>query len=145
MSNDLEQLLKKREIEREEFLIKQNKFFDIITDDEKYYSEINRQNKKLKLENEIKKTSEIECCVCYDNSNSFMLKTNCNHDICISCILQIKKHECPMCREKFPQEINKLLSGKNITKNINVNRHFINNQPDGIDNWFCWNGSPATL
>ena len=48
----------------------------------------------------------MECCVCLEDI--YVCKTLCNHYICLSCILLIKKLECPLCRrklEKIPREL----------------------------------------
>lgn len=41
----------------------------------------------------------MECCVCLEDI--YVCKTLCNHYICLSCILLIKKLECPLCRRKL--------------------------------------------
>lgn len=71
-----------------------------------------------------------ECCICYDDTNNFTMKTSCNHSICLECILKLKTTTCPMCRQEFPKEIKELLS----------DRVQQNNQPVGIDSNFDWNG-----
>ncbi len=77
-----------------------------------------------------------ECCICYEENNSFKLKTNCKHDICMSCILKINKKECPMCREPFPEEITKLLNKESGYSSA------YSSEPRGIDNLFSWSGVP---
>ena len=42
-----------------------------------------------------------ECCICYEKSNYI---TKCKHYICSSCIPNLKKLECPMCRQEFMKE-----------------------------------------
>ena len=55
----------------------------------------------------------MECCVCYNKN--IMLITECNHHICLTCILKLKKDECPCCRTKFKE------SPKDIYLNYMVN------------------------
>jgi hypothetical protein len=45
------------------------------------------------------------CCVCYDTQEYFKMQTVCKHCICIECILQLNKLQCPLCRSKFPENI----------------------------------------
>jgi len=47
----------------------------------------------------------FECPVCYESiSSNVMVKTQCDHTFCYSCILKSVKtnnnHGCPLCREK---------------------------------------------
>ncbi len=87
------------------------------------------------------KTMEFnECCICYEENNSFKIKTNCQHDICMSCILKMNKTECPMCREPFPEEITKSLNKESGEKPVGGYL----SQPRGIDNWFSWSGTPKS-
>ena len=78
-----------------------------------------------------------ECCICYEENNSFKIRTNCKHDICMSCILKMNKKDCPMCREPFPKEITCLLNNKPEYTKV------FSSQPQGIDSWFSWSGTPA--
>ena len=57
----------------------------------------------------IDKTPDTECCVCYNDFGAFHFKTHCNHNLCVECILQLPKPECPMCRSVFPGLLQKLL------------------------------------
>jgi hypothetical protein len=57
----------------------------------------------------VDKTPDTECCVCYNDFGAFHFKTHCNHNLCIECILQLPKPECPMCRSAFPESLKKLL------------------------------------
>ena len=41
-----------------------------------------------------------ECCVCLEGVNE-VYKTLCDHNICLSCSLKLKKKICPMCRNCF--------------------------------------------
>jgi len=68
----------------------------------------------------------MECCVCYNKS--IMLITECNHYICLSCILKLKKDECPCCRTKFKE------SPKDIYLNYMVNSkvHLQLNEPMSV-------------
>jgi len=87
------------------------------------------------------KTMEFnDCCICYEENNSFKIKTNCKHDICMSCILNMNKTECPMCREPFPEEITNALNKESGEKPVGAYL----SQPRGIDNWFSWSGTPKS-
>lgn len=58
----------------------------------------------------------MQCIICYEKK--WILETECNHHICISCLFSLKKDECPYCRENlfytFPKNLKSLLS---INKN----------------------------
>jgi RNA polymerase subunit RPABC4/transcription elongation factor Spt4 len=66
----------------------------------------------------------MECPICLDNK-FFKIVTNCNHQICINCILLLHKPECPLCRKNLIKEIPKKLleiinnNSKNIKKKNN--------------------------
>ena len=49
----------------------------------------------------------IECPVCFNNT--YMTKTNCNHPICVGCLMNLKKIECPLCRRQLQFELPKNL------------------------------------
>ena len=70
----------------------------------------------------------------YDN-NSFLMKTKCNHNICLQCIVQLKATNCPMCRQDFPTEI------KNILKKNQLETCNYTFQP--VDSYFSWDGTPS--
>ena len=57
----------------------------------------------------------MQCIICYDNK--WIVNTECNHKICISCLFKIKKDECPYCRAKlfknFPKKLKSLLNINN--------------------------------
>jgi len=95
--------------------------------------------KEIKNKNNDKNNVKFdECCICYEENNSFKIKTNCKHDICMSCILKMNKKDCPMCREPFPKEITCLLNKEPEYAKV------FSSQPRGIDSWFSWSGTPAT-
>jgi len=79
-----------------------------------------------------------ECCICYEENNSFKIKTNCKHDICMSCILKMNKKDCPMCREPFPKEITCLLNKEPEYAKV------YSSSPQGLDSWFSWSGTPQS-
>jgi hypothetical protein len=89
---------------------------------------LNEKEKKQNSTNE--KNEQIGCCVCYESNNIFIVKTDCNHNICMPCLMQLKKTECPMCRKEFPMEITKLLHKSN--------------DPEPIHPWFSWSGTPQS-
>lgn len=44
-----------------------------------------------------------DCCVCHEKTTK---KTNCNHHLCYTCLIQIKRNDegdilCPMCRDSL--------------------------------------------
>ena len=56
----------------------------------------------------------MECCICYEKK--WVCKTNCQHEICLNCILLLNKVECPICRNTdvdFPNEAIKIIRNKN--------------------------------
>jgi hypothetical protein len=61
----------------------------------------------------------MDCCVCFETKTYLIFKTICNHTICLECFLKLKKIKCPMCREKFPPEINNLTE-KPTTENPHI-------------------------
>lgn len=56
-----------------------------------YSDVIDNKKEQINLEKE-------ECCICLEEKKAFSFKTNCSHDICIECLLQMKKSLCPLCR-----------------------------------------------
>ena len=52
----------------------------------------------------------MECCICYESSGIY--NTECSHNLCLDCLLELKKLECPICRNqlnKIPFKIKKLI------------------------------------
>ena len=74
---------------------------------------------------------ENGCCVCYKSENIFIVKTDCKHNICMSCLTQLKKAQCPMCRKEFPAEITKFLQQPR--------------EPQPVQPWFSWSGTPQSV
>jgi len=113
----------------------------------------------------VDKTPDTECCVCYNDFGAFHFKTHCNHNLCLECILQLPKQECPMCRSPFPESLKKLLPLKNKTddednresergNNITIERtqeDYVQMtvieavpEPQPIPSYgFTWSGTPA--
>lgn len=77
---------------------------------------------------------DSECCICYE-SDCFIIKTKCKHELCMLCISKLKKHECPMCRTEFPEDIKALL----FMQNTNTN----NIEP--LSPSFNWSGTPMFI
>ena len=48
-----------------------------------------------------------ECCICY--TKKYVTKTNCNHEICINCLMNLVKLKCPLCRKDLSNELPKNL------------------------------------
>lgn len=64
----------------------------------------------------------MECCICYQKPqpNSCIYTTNCNHHLCLSCLIKINQDKCPYCRQKLiniPDEIRKLLKNNKSHSN----------------------------
>ena len=55
---------------------------------------------------------ETECPVCF--GNEWLTTTPCQHTICLHCLLQLRKDECPSCRSKIwyalPQSLQSLVA-----------------------------------
>ena len=56
-----------------------------------------------------------ECCICFNSS--YMTKTNCNHSICVNCLMDLRKIECPMCRRNLTSELPERLLKYLLIKN----------------------------
>jgi hypothetical protein len=54
----------------------------------------------------------MQCIICYEDN--WVTNTDCNHSICISCLFDIQKDECPYCRKQlffnFPKHLRPLLN-----------------------------------
>ena len=95
-------------------------------------SENSKNIKNIKKRETKDNNEENECCICYESNNIFIVKTDCKHNICMSCLMQLKKSECPMCRKGFPVEMAKFLQKTN-------------NDPQPINQWFSWSGTPHSV
>lgn len=65
------------------------------------------------------------CPICYNNK-FYCITTNCNHKLCMECILLLQKPECPLCRRNLENEIPKKLLeiiNNNNTENIKKNNN----------------------
>ena len=62
----------------------------------------------------------MECIICFEKK--WLTTTDCNHIICISCLFEIQKDECPYCRKKlfttFPTKLKSLLKVNNQRNKI---------------------------
>jgi len=57
----------------------------------------------------------MECCICYESNN--ILTTECNHNICLHCIIKLRKIECPYCRKQLdslPDFIKNKITSNNL-------------------------------
>lgn len=86
-----------------DYLKKNGEIIPIIKNSLEYYYENKNYNKLIELLNiDVikKKVDDInECYICYENNG--LLKTQCNHNFCLDCILKWYIHtkkECPYCR-----------------------------------------------
>lgn len=96
----------------------QNIFIDLSNKSSAYYN----KEKKVK-----KNKEEISCSICYENE--WLTKTPCGHDICVSCLCQIRKPECPICRFDLKNSIPKVLKPRtqiDILRNRITNRQATN-------------------
>jgi hypothetical protein len=50
-------------------------------------------------ERDVATSSPQECPVCYESA--WMTTTPCQHPICVSCLVSLRKPECPLCRFNF--------------------------------------------
>ena len=65
-----------------------------------------------------------ECPICF--YKEWLTKTKCNHTICISCLINLVKDECPYCRRELfkylPHEIKGIVKMNILiqTKSLNI-------------------------
>jgi hypothetical protein len=54
----------------------------------------------------------MQCIICYETK--WILRTECHHHLCLNCLFDIKKDECPYCRQQlfknFPKHLRSFLS-----------------------------------
>ena len=70
----------------------------------------------------------MECCICYESSGIY--NTECSHNLCLDCLLELKKLECPICRNqlnKIPVKIKKLIENNNEQYGLIININNISN------------------
>ena len=70
----------------------------------------------------------MECCICYESSGIY--NTECSHNLCLDCLLELKKLECPICRNqlnKIPVKIKKLIENNNEQYDLIININNISN------------------
>ena len=77
--------------------------------------------------------TDTECPICFNSL--WVVNTPCNHNICIKCLIKLRKDECPTCRRKLynqlPLEFQRIMT---IFKPIeNENRLNINNYEEFPD------------
>tara|TARA_B100001093_G_C25992116_1_gene661965 strand:+ start:67 stop:375 length:309 start_codon:yes stop_codon:yes gene_type:complete len=66
--------------------------------------------KKSEEQHKLVDLDKIECCIC--DGKNFLVKTHCNHFVCLGCFVQLQKPECPMTRqplENIPDKIKPIL------------------------------------
>ena len=94
-------------------------------------------NQKAKKNNRKIKSKKLECCICYDKFKAYVIKTKCKHVMCLNCLVQIRKPECPMCRSNLENELPKKIvdiikrnnrsssnTSSNNRNNNNTNRQY---------------------
>jgi len=63
-----------------------------------------------------------DCPICLNNK-FYQITTNCNHKLCIECILLLHKPECPLCRKnlspELPKNLLKIIKDNNSIKKKN--------------------------
>ena len=66
-----------------------------------------------------------ECPVCFNSH--WLTQTPCKHSICLNCLIQLRKDECPSCRQplfySLPLEIKRIVSMTKTpyTGSLNIN------------------------
>lgn len=61
------------------------------------------------IEPELESNIDLPCEICKKDKNNIMFLTHlpCNHQLCLSCLSQIKDARCPYCREDFGEKMKK--------------------------------------
>ncbi len=55
--------------------------------------------------------SKFDCCICLENGlNLIMCRLPCQHKLCLSCLCEINKFNCPICREDFSKLVHAKIS-----------------------------------
>ena len=91
-------------------------------------------NKSNKNKNKNKK---LECCICYEKFKSYVIKTKCKHVMCLNCLVQLRKTECPMCRANIEQDLpDKIVNIINNNSTNDQTTSFNSFNSDGINNIF---------
>ena len=64
----------------------------------------------------------MECIICFENK--WIAMTECDHPICLSCLFELRKDECPYCRrnifKNFPSHLKSLLKIDKSIKNTSI-------------------------
>jgi hypothetical protein len=64
----------------------------------------------------------MECIICLEQK--WVTMTECEHPICLSCLFELRKDECPYCRrsifKNFPDKLKSLLKIDTSIKNTNI-------------------------
>ena len=81
-----------------------------------------------------RKSKKLECCICYDKFKAYIIKTKCKHVMCLNCLVQIRKPECPMCRSNLENEL-----PKKIVDIINNNNNRQNNRQNNNSGFNIFN------
>lgn len=69
-----------------------------------------------------------ECPICF--GTYWVVRTPCKHLLCLTCLIKLRKDECPTCRKKLyhllPIEIQRIITMSNLnekTGELNINNH----------------------
>ena len=109
---------------------------------DKSFNQNNRHKKKRNTKNN--KSTKLECCICYEKFKSYVIKTKCKHVMCLNCLVQLRKAECPMCRANIshdlPDKIVNIINNnsrndqRNNSERTNVNNLFNSDRFDSVFN-----------
>ena len=81
---------------------------------------------------------DIECCICMETKNTNNERIfnilPCNHILCLNCLCEMRKYECPLCRYNFKKLVSTRLI--NIIENNNslYNSNNSNNSNNSSNN-----------
>ena len=95
-----------------------------------HISPINKQNTLDKQEN--------TCVICYQDK--LIINLLCNHNICLSCITNIKKPICAICRtnlDYLPKKILKIIKKNNNSKKNKFNFNISMNHNDILEDFIA--------
>ena len=95
-----------------------------------HISPINNQNTLDKQEN--------TCVICYQDK--LIINLLCNHNICLSCITNIKKPICAICRtnlDYLPKKILKIIKKNNNSKKNKFNFNISMNHNDILEDFIA--------
>ena len=59
----------------------------------------------------------MECCICYKKKGIYI--TKCSHNLCLDCLIQLRKIKCPYCRGELdlPNKIKNIINNNSTPNN----------------------------